>query len=126
MPFAYAKATPVPLRASAFQPKPSVLVRRSPMCYTDQIKNEEMKKEIQEIFQIQNRGAVAVLGEITDRIPGKPYKVQVILSDGRCLKADAFKEWILRTNPKPVEKEAYILSGLNKADITLPAFLKFI
>jgi hypothetical protein len=73
-----------------------------------------MKKEIQEIFQIKNRGAVVVLGEVTDRIPGKSYRVQVILTHGRCLKADAFKEWILRTNPMPVEKEAYILKGLKK------------
>jgi hypothetical protein len=37
MSFAYAKATPVTLQPSAFQPKASVLVRRSPMCYPDGI-----------------------------------------------------------------------------------------
>ena len=41
----------------------------------------------------------------------------VIKPDGERLTADAYKEWLLRHTPKPVEGEAFLLMGLAAEDV---------
>jgi hypothetical protein len=42
------------------------------------------------------------------------------------LRADAFKEYLLRRQPAPIEKEAYMLRGLHKNDIPPGSRLRFV
>ncbi|MGH1541912.1 MAG: hypothetical protein ACRBHB_15910 [Arenicella sp.] len=90
--------------------------------------NKAIKKEeytIIEKFEITGRGVVVVIDECTERVPGKAYNVMISADDSQNISAEAFKEWFLRRNPKPVEKEAYMLKGLHKKDIPDDAKILF-
>lgn len=81
---------------------------------------------IVEKFEITGRGAVVVIDEVTGRVPGTAYKVELRGPHGDRVVAEAFKEWLLRREPKPFEKEAYFLRGLHKTDVPEYAVLVFI
>ncbi len=82
--------------------------------------------EVIEKFEIRGRGAVVVINEITERIPGKSYTVEVTGANNEILTAEAHKEWFLRRTPEPIEKEAYMLKGLHKKDLSEDATITFI
>ncbi|NVJ59341.1 MAG: hypothetical protein HWE27_03070 [Gammaproteobacteria bacterium] len=82
--------------------------------------------EIIEKFEITNRGAVVVIEAITERVPGKPYKVEVTGKDNETLTTEAYKEWLLRHTSEPVEKEAYMLKGLHKKDLAENTSITFV
>ena len=77
-------------------------------------------------FELSGRGAVVVIDEITDHVPGRPYNIQVTGVNGKLLFAEAFKEWVLYRQPNPIEKESYTLNGLHKEDISDDANLSFV
>ena len=81
--------------------------------------------EIAEKFEIEGRGAVVVIDVFTEKIPGKAYHVKVTGKNGE-LQTTAYKEYFLRRNPEPIEKEAYMLKGLHKVDIADKATITFI
>lgn len=87
-----------------------------------------MKNEflITEKFEISGRGAVVVIEEVTERISGKPYKVEVRSPGGKSIAAEAYKELVLKRLPTPVEKEAYMLKGLHKDDVPENSRLVFL
>ena len=82
--------------------------------------------EVIEKFEITGRGAVVVIDEITERVPGKSYTVEVTGANNETLTTEAFKEWFLRRTSKPIEKEAYMLKGLHKKDLSENASITFI
>ena len=82
--------------------------------------------EISEVFEITGRGAVVAIDHVTDRAVGRPHPVEVVTPTGVVLRADAFKEWLLRRQPTPVENEAYMLRGLHKVDIPPGSRLRFV
>jgi len=84
------------------------------------------KFEVIEKFEITDRGAVVVIDEVTERVPGKPYKVEVSGTNNEVLTTEAYKEWFLRRTPEPVEKEAYMLKGLHKKDLSENTSITFI
>jgi hypothetical protein len=81
---------------------------------------------ISEVFEITGRGAVAAIDQVTDRAVGKAHSVEVVTPTGEVLRADAFKELLLRRQPTPVEKEAYRLHGLHKVDVPPGSRLRFV
>jgi hypothetical protein len=81
---------------------------------------------IVEKFEITGRGAVVVIDEVTGRVQGTLYKVELRGAHGDRVVTEAFKEWLLRSDPEPFEKEAYFLSGLHKSDVPENAVLVFI
>jgi hypothetical protein len=74
-----------------------------------QIMNDEFA--IADFFEITGRGAVAAIEQITDSAVGKAHAVEVVTPNGEVLRAEAFKELLLRRLPTPIEKEAYMLRG---------------
>ena len=82
--------------------------------------------EISEVFEISGRGAVAAIDQVTDRAVGRAHPVEVVTPAGKVLRADAFKEMVLRRHPTPVENEAYMLRGLHKVDIPPGSRLRFV
>ena len=81
---------------------------------------------IMEKFEITGRGAVVVIDQITDRIPGKIYKAEVTGTNGQIITVEAVKEWLLRRTLEVIEKEAYRLMGLHKQDIPGDAIISFV
>jgi hypothetical protein len=81
---------------------------------------------IVETFEVSRRGAVAVLATFTGRPVGCAHRVQLLKPSGETVTTDAFKEWLLRRQPEPVESEAFVLKGVRKADIPAGTVLRFI
>ncbi len=73
--------------------------------------------DIVEVFEITGRGAVVVIDEVTERIPGVAYDAHILSNTSKLLDTVAYKEWFLKRHPKPIEKEAYMLKGLLKHNI---------
>ncbi len=67
-----------------------------------------------------------MIDEITDRVPGTAYKVELRGLHGDRVVAEAFKERLLRREPRKLEKEAYFLSGLHKTDVPENSVLVFV
>jgi hypothetical protein len=76
-----------------------------------------MRQDIIELFVISGRGTVAVVAQPTDLPVGKVLQAKIICPDGSCISAEAFKEWLLRKSPTPIEHEAYLLRGITKSDV---------
>jgi len=72
---------------------------------------------IEEAFNITGRGVAVILDGITDLDIGKEYRAGLYFQDGSTIETTAFKEWLLRRNIEPIEKEAFMLSGIKKEDI---------
>ena len=81
---------------------------------------------IAEVFEITGRGTVVAIDQVTDRVAGKAHAVEVVTPTGQVLRAEAFKELLLRWQPAPIEKEAYMLRGLHKIDIPPGSRLRFV
>jgi hypothetical protein len=81
--------------------------------------------EIVETFEITGRGAVVVIDQVSERGVGKPHQVDVLMPGGGVIRTEAYKEWLLRRQPVPIEKEAYMLNGWHKNDIPLGSRLRF-
>jgi len=60
---------------------------------------------------------VVAIGETTDLPVGRALSVTVFRPDGSQLSVRAFKEWLLRRDPRPLEKEAFLLRGVEKAQV---------
>ncbi|UTW45413.1 hypothetical protein KFE80_00305 [bacterium SCSIO 12696] len=82
--------------------------------------------EIVERFDITGRGTAVVIDKLTERVPGKEYKAQIKNSDGASIAVSAFKEWLLRRNSEPIEREAYLLKGVQKTEIAENAVISFL
>jgi hypothetical protein len=72
-----------------------------------------------EIFDISGRGAVVVLDAPTDLPVGRALKASIRRPDGSVLTAAAYKEWLLRRDPTPVEQEGFLLAGIYKGDVAI-------
>lgn len=83
--------------------------------------------DIIEVFEITGRGAVVLIGETTERSVTKPHKVELLKPDGSIVRAEAYKDLVLRRLPNttPVEKEGYLLKGLHKPEIPSGSRLRF-
>ncbi len=73
-----------------------------------------IEHEIVETFEITGRGAAVIIDEVPQRSVGKPHQVEILTPDGEVIRAEAYKEWLLRRQPTPIEKEAYLLKGIHK------------
>jgi len=82
--------------------------------------------KIADVFQITGRGVIVVIDETTDKVPGKPISAKVETSDGKTLVSMACKEFILFRNPKPLEKEAFVLEDLHKDELVGDCLLFFV
>jgi hypothetical protein len=71
-----------------------------------------------ETFEI-GRGLVIAVEASTSLPAGKRLIASVTREDGTTLSAVAFKEWLLRREPRSREDEAYLLPGLKKADVPI-------
>jgi hypothetical protein len=80
--------------------------------------------QIEEKFKINGRGTVVVVAQTTNLPVGKALHATIVLPDGSHLKAEAYKEWFLRRIPQPIEKEAYLLRGIEKAQIPEGSFIE--
>ena len=72
---------------------------------------------VADTFQIAGRGLAVVVDEATDLPVNKKLAATVVKPDGTTLNADAFKEWLLHRSGDPIEREAFLLMGLTKADV---------
>lgn len=70
-----------------------------------------------ERFSITRRGTVVVLDGVIDLPIGRPLSARVTRPDGSHLDAVAFKEWLLRSGPTPIENEAFLLMSVDKVDV---------
>lgn len=82
--------------------------------------------DIIEVFEIPGRGAVVLIAETTDRSVREPHRVEVITPDRTVVKTEAYKEFLLRRQPTPVEKEGYLLKGLHKPEVPVGSRLRFL
>jgi hypothetical protein len=57
---------------------------------------------IEERFHITGRGAVVVIGETTELPVGKALRVTITRPDSSQLTTEAFKEWLLRREQRPL------------------------
>jgi hypothetical protein len=57
------------------------------------------------------------VGEPTALPVGKELVAQIQRPDGSVFTAAAWKEWLLRRNLNPIEDEAFVLAGVDKADV---------
>jgi hypothetical protein len=81
---------------------------------------------IVETFEITGRGVGAVVNDLTGRDSGRALRVQLIKPSGEAVSTEAFKEWLLRRQPHPVEKEVFILKALHKNDIPDGSLIRFL
>lgn len=75
--------------------------------------------QIVEIFQISGRGAAVVIDGITEFPVAKKLIATVRKPDGTSFSAEAWKEWLHRRNPEPLEKEAFLLMGIAKEEVPI-------
>jgi len=75
--------------------------------------------QIVEVFQVSGRGLVVAAEETTDLPVARSLSARIVRPDGTVVEAEAFKEWLLRRNPAPIEKEAFLLRGLAKSDVPI-------
>ena len=81
---------------------------------------------IVETFEIAGRGAVAVVDKLTGRDVGRALRVELVKPSGEVVSTEAFKEWLLRRQPAPTEKEGFMLKGLHKGDVPAGTVLRFV
>lgn len=72
---------------------------------------------IDEQFQITGLGLVVAVSFSTELPTGKALKATVHLPDGSKVACEAFKEWLLRRNAKPMEKEGFFLPGITNDQV---------
>lgn len=89
------------------------------------MKNELIRLKVEETFTITGRGLVAILGGETELGVGKPHKVKIVTPEGKELEAEAYKEWLLRREPKPIESEGFLLMNLSKKEVPIGSFVTF-
>jgi len=73
--------------------------------------------EIIETFEITGRGLAVAVEQATELPVSKKLLAVVKRPDGSSIYADDYKEWLLRRNSQPIEKEAFLLIGLSKVDV---------
>jgi hypothetical protein len=71
-----------------------------------------MRYQIVEVFEVQQRGAVAVVREHTTIPAGKALRATLVRPDGSRLVATASKEFLLRRHLLPQESEAFLLRAV--------------
>lgn len=79
---------------------------------------------IEERFHITGRGTAVVIGETTELPVGRTLRATIIRPDSSKLVAEACKEFILRREPRPLEKEAYLVRGIEKSEIPDGSFVE--
>lgn len=72
---------------------------------------------IAEKFQLTGRGTVVVVAQTTNLPVGEVLHATIVLPDGSRMKVQAYKEWLLPRTPEPIEKEAYLLLGVEMAQV---------
>lgn len=77
-----------------------------------------------EIFEIE-RGLIVAVEASTDLPIGRRLSAVVTRGDGTTVSASAYKEWLLRRSPNPVEGEAFLLRGLRKIDVPVGSDVAF-
>ena len=70
-----------------------------------------------EAFSITGRGTAVALDGTTDLPVGHKLHATVHCPDGSKFEAIAYKEWLRRHSPEPLETEAFLLMGVDKADV---------
>jgi hypothetical protein len=75
-------------------------------------------------FQITGRGVAAVIDETIDMGVGKELLAKITRPDGTVLEATAYQEWLLRRDPTPLEKTAFLLVGLEKSQVPIGSFIE--
>lgn len=84
-----------------------------------------LRFNIEETFQISSRGTVVTIREATDFPVGMALHATIFSPDGSQSTVQAFKEYLLRHNPHAVEKEAYLLQGIEKDQIREGSRIEF-
>ena len=79
---------------------------------------------VAETFEITGRGLAVAVDEVTDLPVGKKLAAVIHRPDGSTLRAEAFKEWLLRRTLDPIENEAFLLLGLTKDDVPVGSDLE--
>jgi hypothetical protein len=82
------------------------------------------KYRILETFDITGRGVAVVIEEIPEFSVGKALLAKVICPDGTGIEATAYREWLLRRSPEPIEKCAFLLRGLEKSQVPVGSYLQ--
>lgn len=72
---------------------------------------------IDEQFQISGHGLVVAVAFSTDLPTGRALKATLHLPDGSKVSCNAFKEWLLRRNAQPLEKEGFFLPGISSEQV---------
>ena len=84
-----------------------------------------LRFEIEERFEITGRGTAVVIDRVTALPVGKLLHATVIRPDGSRFSVDVFKEWLLRRDPRPLEKEAYVLRDVAKVEVPEGSSIEF-
>ena len=71
-----------------------------------------------ETFELE-RGLVIAVEGLTDLPVGKRLSATITRDDGTEVTAVAFKEWLLRRDPRPLESEAFLVRSLKRADVPI-------
>ncbi|MRD49452.1 hypothetical protein GHT07_19440 [Caenimonas koreensis DSM 17982] len=72
---------------------------------------------IEATFTITGRGLVAVVSDQMPLSVGKRLRATIILPNGERREFIAWKEWLLRRQPVPHEKDAFLLVEATTAEV---------
>lgn len=79
-----------------------------------------------EAFPFTGRGVVVVLETPVDRAQGVDHAVEVRTAAGETFTALARKEWLLRRQPTPHEREVFLLLGVEPWQVTVGGRVRFV
>jgi len=79
---------------------------------------------IRDVFVIAGRGTVVAVDDAAHLPARRPLAVTIVRPDGSRITADAFEELLCGGGPRPVERAAFLLPGVAKADAPLDSVIE--
>ncbi len=76
-----------------------------------------LRYKVEERFALTARGTALVIKETTGFPAATCLRAIVYRPDGTQLVAEAFKDFVLQGSPAPLEREAFVLRGVDKNEI---------
>jgi len=72
---------------------------------------------IVEVFEISGRGVGVLVDQTSDQSITGTLNAHITHPDGTTVRANASREWLRRHGATPIEREAFLLIGLVRADV---------
>lgn len=80
---------------------------------------------VDETFHIEGRGEVVLFSDRAGLPAGYALHARIRLPDGSMFEAQAFREFLRRTEPHVHEREAFLLKGLARDSVPVGSSIEF-